>query len=182
MAREHWKPIKGYVGWYEVSNLGRIRSVDRRVMVPNRWGGVSKTKRRGQLRKLSVDRDGYWRVGLYKQGFQRFLLVHRLVAKTFLANPKRLPEVDHADSDRLNAKVDNLTWVTELGNVRLTVSRGRTCRGESSPNTKLTIQKVQRIRACFALGASKVSLAKMFGVSDVAIGAVVTRRTWAHVV
>lgn len=180
--RETWKPVVGHKGHYEVSNLGRVRSVDREVSMASRWGGTFVRVFSGRLLKLQVDKDGYLRVGLYAAPARmRFRPVHRLVAEAFLKNPKRLPEVDHKDSDRLNAKADNLQWVTGLRNAELTVARGRSSRGEKINASRLTVADVHQIRRRAAEGAKYIHLAREFGVSDVAVAAIVKRRTWRHV-
>lgn len=106
--QETWKDIKNFEGMYQVSNLGRVRSVDR-------------FDNMGRLRKgnIKVARDnghGYLAVQMYKDNQQKIRYVHRLVAQTFLDNPDNKPEVHHIDSDRGNNVIDNLQWVTSKEN------------------------------------------------------------------
>ena len=179
--RERWKAVVGHEGFYEVSDLGRVRSVDRVVEIPTRWGGTFTRTFKGVVRVLTKDEDGYLRVGIHRQGRKMvFAPVHRLVAEAFIPNPLGLPEVDHADNDRANAKASNLSWVTGLRNTQLMVERGRSVKGEAVNTAKLTGPTVARIRARAAAGEKYVHLAREFGVSDVAIRLAVLGRTWGH--
>lgn len=97
---EEWRTIVGYEGLYEVSSLGRVRSLDR-YDSRNHF-------RRGRILKLSYDTVGYLIVGLHSNGKAKIYLVHRLVAQAFIPNPDNLPEVNHIDEDKTNNRVDNL--------------------------------------------------------------------------
>lgn len=91
---EVWKDIKDYEGLYQISNYGRIRS-------------LNKTK--GRIRKQSIQR-GYYYIWLSKNSKGKMYIVHRLVAQHFIPNPLHLPEVNHKDENKLNNNVDNLEW------------------------------------------------------------------------
>lgn len=110
--QEVWKDVQGYEDSYQVSNLGKVRSKDR---YRNVCGG-GKRFVKGVIRKPSVCTNGYLEVLLYKDGQRKTVLLHRLVAKTFLDNPENLPEVNHKDEDITNCRVDNLEWCTSKYN------------------------------------------------------------------
>jgi hypothetical protein len=99
---EYWKKIKGYEDSYEVSNLGRIKSLIRNpeiILKPNKV-------------------RGYLQVGLFNgNSVQKKCLVHRLVAEAFLINPHRKPHVNHKDGNKANNLIDNLEWVTGQENM-----------------------------------------------------------------
>lgn len=92
---EIWKDIDGYDGFYQVSNLGNVRS--------------SKTK---QNIYYSDTNKGYFRVNLYKNKKRKSYSIHRLVAEYFLDNPNNYPCVNHKDCNKKNNRVDNLEWCT----------------------------------------------------------------------
>lgn len=109
---EIWRPVKGYEGLYEVSNRGRIRSVDRWVTDED---GI-KRFRKGKILKPGPDKKGYLHVGLGRNGKKRFFLVHRLVAMAWLDNSEGKPQINHIDEDKSNNDVSNLEWTTAKEN------------------------------------------------------------------
>ena len=105
---EIWKWIDGYENMYQVSNLGRVRSVDRYVyceVSPNKLQHIY-----GKVLKQGTNHKGYPIVYLSKDGKQKTITVHRLVALTFIENPLNLPQVNHIDGDKTNNNVSNLEW------------------------------------------------------------------------
>lgn len=112
---ERWKPISGWEDRYEVSTLGRVRSIHREYPKVSKYGvhyiqTVPQTVLKGHWG------GGYHRVGLYRDGKSTVYSVHRLVAEAFIPNPENKPFVDHIDTDRSNNRVDNLRWVTQEEN------------------------------------------------------------------
>lgn len=103
---EIWKDIKGYEGFYQISNLGRVRSLDRYV---NCLIGI-KALRKGKILTQNYNNKGYKRVSLCKNGKHKNFQVHRLVAEAFIPNPDHLPCINHKDEDKTNNHVDNLEW------------------------------------------------------------------------
>lgn len=115
---ETWLPVVGYEGLYEVSDLGRVRSLDRVVRQRNRWGTEVDRAYPGRVLSPSADSSGYLQVTFSRDGIQYRPLVHHLVLAAF--GPPR-PEgyiADHADGDRRNNRVDNLRWATWSDNGR----------------------------------------------------------------
>lgn len=106
---EIWKDIEGYEGLYQVSNLGRVKSLERRVRA-KKPGTTQRIKER--IRKFSYTTEGYAYVVLSKEGVHKTILVHRLVADAFVPNPDNLPCVNHKDEDKKNDTSDNLEWCT----------------------------------------------------------------------
>ena len=97
---EIWKDIKGFENLYQVSNFGRVKSLPR------------KGQRRELVLKPTPDTKGYERVKLTKDSKGYTKKVHRLVAETFIPNPKNKPTVDHIDGNKRNNNVSNLRWFT----------------------------------------------------------------------
>lgn len=110
---EIWKDIKDYECSYQVSSLGRIRSLDR--YVGHRWGGQAFKK--GKIKKTNIGKNGYMLVRLSSPEKSKTHTVHRLVAKAFISNTKNKPMVNHKDGNRLNNKVENLEWATAKENI-----------------------------------------------------------------
>ena len=102
---EEWKDIKGYEGRYQVSNLGRVKSLN--------YNHTKKEK----ILKLKPNRKGYFEVFLYKNGERRAFKVHRLVALHFIPNPNNYPQVNHKDENKQSNCVDNLEWCTNKYNM-----------------------------------------------------------------
>lgn len=105
---EIWKDIKGYEGWYQVSNLGRIKSLARTFVRKN---GTS-FKVRERILKCALDHGGYPYVTLIKLKERYNKSIHRLVAQAFIPNPENKPHIDHIDANPKNPMANNLRWVT----------------------------------------------------------------------
>jgi hypothetical protein len=127
---ELWRPIPNYEGYYEASNLGRIRSVYRykRVLKP------------------MISNTGYERVDLFKNRHRKQYSVHRLVAITFVDNPDNKPFVNHRDENKINNCADNLEWVTHVENCRYGTAIER--RTKHFDYSKRKINNAGQIEAC----------------------------------
>lgn len=103
---EVWKPVVGYEGYYEVSNIGNVRSVSHEV--PTFWGSrISPGK---NVRLNYNKRTGYLMVCLSKNGEHKTRLVHRLVAMAFIPNTMAKPQVNHKNENKTDNRIDNLEW------------------------------------------------------------------------
>ncbi len=105
---EIWKDIEGYEGDYQVSNLGRVKSLPKEC-----FNGKGYFIRNGCILKPIKSKKGYFNVWCRKNIFK----VHRLVAKAFIPNPQNLPQVNYIDGDKANNFVSNLEWVTDGENL-----------------------------------------------------------------
>lgn len=116
-------PIKNYEGLYEVSSTGLVRSIDRRIL--GKDGNMYPYK--GKVLTPSQNKNvGYFQVGLWKENKGTSFYIHRLVAESFIPNPNNLKEVNHIDGNRLNNFVENLEWVSRLGNIHHAIYTGLT--------------------------------------------------------
>jgi len=104
---EEWRDIAGYEGLYQISNIGRVKSLDRII--------DEKHHVKERIMKPYKTR-GYYSVHLSKDNIKKAFLVHRLVAGAFIENPNNLPYINHKDEGRTNNCVDNLEWCTKLEN------------------------------------------------------------------
>lgn len=130
--KEEWRQVYGYENLYEVSNFGRVRSLDKYDSRGHfRAGFVLKPS-------IRSNNSQYLRVGLTKDGIRKHKNVHRIVATSFLPNPQNLPQVNHKDENKLNNYVENLEWCTASYNAnygtrqkRIIEKRSRAIIGES---------------------------------------------------
>ena len=111
MKGEIWKDVKDYEGLYQVSNMGRVKSLNYR--------NTGKEK----IMKGFDNGHGYLFVVLFKDGKDKKCRINRLVAQAFLENPQNLPEVNHKDNIRTNNCVDNLEWCTKQYNIDYSLSK-----------------------------------------------------------
>ena len=128
--KEIWKDIEGYEG-YQVSNLGRVKSLDRIDSNNHPLKGV--------ILKPYISNSGYLLVGLYKQQKRDRKLLHRLVAEAFIPNPDNKPEIDHINTD----KTDNTVWLNEDGSVNYDKTNLRWVTKKENMNNPLTKIKMQ---------------------------------------
>jgi len=105
--KEIWKDIPNYEGLYQVSNLGRVKSLDRFVNSKHNYQRI-----KGKILKLRVSNQGYIQAFLSKDGHVKGFLVHRLVGFCFFDKREYNQCINHIDSDRTNNNLNNLEWVT----------------------------------------------------------------------
>lgn len=179
---EAWRAVVGYEGLYEVSDAGRVRSVDRRV-VRQYAGGPRVTFYKGRVLRPSLNNvTGYWQVVVSKQGTISTFTVHRLVAIVFLGSRPAGMEVAHHDGDKKNCRLSNLRYTTPVDNAADKVRHGTQVRGVTQGHSVLTEEAVREIRTRLQRGKITFrALAKEYGVHAVTIADAVYRKTWAHV-
>ncbi len=177
---EVWKPIPGYETRYEVSNLGRVRSLGARYF---HAGNNTFVTKRPRILKQSHVAGAYPVVNLSDDGEQTTYRVHVLVLSAFRGPRPEGHETRHLDGNRVNARLSNLKWGTHAENEADKVKHGRAgrakpSRGEDHYNAKLTWEKVKAIRQAHANGASIKGLAKAHGVRRNTMRSVIRNQTW----
>lgn len=174
---EIWAPVKGYENLYEVSNLGRVRSLGRMIKGKTRSGIDADRYHKGKLRALQRDSNGYLHVGLSRNGVVKIYRVHRLVAEAFIDNPKGLPEVNHKDENRTNNNANNLEWCTHQYNN----AYGNKCpKGEKNAMSKLTTEQVKEIRRRRLSGEMLKTIAADYGISINHVCNIASGKRWCH--
>jgi|688.fasta_scaffold927963_1 hypothetical protein len=180
---EKYIDIKGYEGYYQVSNYGLIKSLAR---VVNAHEGKRKLNIKERVLKPAIDNNGYFRVALCKGRRLTTFKVHRLVAGHFILNENPKLEVNHKDGNKLNNSVNNLEWVTHSENVihafKNNLAQG--LKGSKNPQSKLTEKDVFEIRtiAKAKRNYGRLDLAKKYGVSEKHIQDIVNNKNiWTDV-
>lgn len=170
--QEIWKKISDYPN-YEVSNLGRVRSIDRIDSLGR--------KKKGQILKPQYDgRRLYLHVCLSREGKCITKNIHRLVAEAFIKNPYNLKEVNHKDEDKTNNKASNLEWCDHIYNNRYG-SKPSKSRGLNNPMNKFDKSVIDYIKKNHILCGGSMrnkDLAKMFNISPTHVCAIAHGRRW----
>lgn len=183
MNEEAWKAVVGHENRYEVSNLGRVKSLARIEEKYNK-ATLIKYHVRERILKPTIA-FGYPKVVLSINTKQRWAFVHRLLAQAFIPNPENKREVNHKDLNRMNCVLDNLEWTTSAENKRHAKKNGRyrILKGEERWCSKLNEDKVREIRFTRSLPNPPTyeTLAKQYGVGSSTIGSAATRKTWTHI-
>lgn len=180
---ETWKPITGFIGVYEVSDYGRVRSLDKVVYQAKtaRYPNGRRVVRKGKILKPARRPNGYLFIGLYDDYQRTLISIHKLVMDAFIGPMPCGMERCHNDGNRQNNRLSNLRYDTSAGNHADRRDHGTLPFGSAIPWAKLDEDSVRFIRSACACGQKQKDLAKQFGVHPSVISAAVTRRKWAHV-
>lgn len=161
---EIWRSINDYGNFYEVSNLGRVRSFKRRKL---------------KILKERISPNGYRFVAFQIDGKKILQTVHRLVAQAFIPNPGNKPEVNHIDGNKANNRVENLEWVTRSENTQHALATGLIKSGENHYNARLTNEQARFVREN-PDNLSITQLAESFNVSREFISDVQLGKTYRN--
>lgn len=162
---ENWKNIDGFDG-YQVSSRGRIRGNSGRVI------------------NMRINRTGYvdCSMRIPSNSEKTRLSVHRLVAETFIPNPKGLPQVNHKNGIKTDNRISNLEWCTGKENMKHYYEiADEVFKGENNLSSVLTDKKVLEIREKHANKKSVASLAREYKCGETTIRRVVQRVSWQHI-
>ncbi len=174
MIAELWKPIPRF-GGYEASNMGRIRSLDRRI-AHARYGTVSV---RGRVLAFHLDKDGYCRISISIGGESTYQGVHRLVAAAWIGECPDGWEVNHRNGVKSDNSSENLEYVTPSENTLHALNvLGTFPHGDSHGRAKLSSSDIPLIRDKIASGEPLSVIARQFGVCQATISNVKSGLRW----
>jgi hypothetical protein len=175
---EIWKDVVGYEGYYQVSNFGRIKSVDRIKHYSNRKASFLK----GRVMSSSKNACGYERLDIRKDNVKKQFLLHRLIAEAFIPNTDNKPEVNHINGIKDDNRVCNLEWVTHDENMKhaYNMGVGTARRGSDNGLSKLAEIDVYNIKYNLHF-VNTPHLTKIYSVSKSTIEKVRSNRSWTHI-
>ena len=128
---EEWRDVVGYEGLYQVSDQGRVKSLER----TDSWGRTVKER----ILKPGAKGKGYLFVRLCAGGKTRMFLVHRLVCQAFHENPDKKPQVNHLNEDKTDNRACNLEWCTRRENMNHGTRNERSAKALSKPIGQYTL-------------------------------------------
>ena len=176
--KEIWKDINGYEGIYQISNFGRVKSLERKI--PLNHHPIFMSVLQEKILKPGLCR-GYRRVTLSKNKQKEQFQVHRLVLEAFSESCPDGFEANHKNFNRADNRIENLEWVTRSENLKHCFRHGRNNqKGSKNGYAKLSESEVLKIRE---IGSSmkRAELANMFMVSQPSISDIINRNTWTHI-
>jgi len=175
---EIWKPVVGYEGLYEVSNLGRVKSLDR---VINHKRLKKQTIKGREMKSACVGRTNHRFVSLSKDGKAKAQLIHRLVLISFVGNCPEGMECSHLDGNAENNRLDNLIWETPKENQKRRKDHGTYLWGENAPISKLKSSEVQEIKEMLNdKSITQRTIAKKYKISEHTISKIKHREVWGN--
>lgn len=174
--KEKWKPIKNYENYYEISNLGNVKSLDRKII--NNKGFSFK---KGIFLIKRNHTSGYYQVCLCKKGIKKYKYIHRLVAEHFLKNYDELLVINHLDGNKLNNIYTNIECCTQKENIEHAIFKGlMNNSGENAYQSKLTNNKVLEIRKLFKEGKTLNELL-IYNVSKATLSRIINNKIWKNI-
>jgi hypothetical protein len=173
---EIWKPVAGHDG-YEVSNLGRVRSLDREWRQGSKWGTTYTYRKKGKMLRPGSASNDYPTVSI---GRRNTRTVHSLVAEAFIGPCPAGQEVRHKDGDRANPRDSNLCYGTRLDNIKDAQRHGTACRGSNHPAATIDEKEAKAILDARGTAPAR-ELARRFGVTINVVYLIHARQSWRHV-
>ena len=166
---ENWRDVKGYEGDYQISDLGRVKSLK---------------NGKERIRKLVKDNRGYLHVLLSKNKKVKNILVHRLVAEAFIKNPQGKRTVNHINGVKADNRLSNLEWATQSENIKHAFANGLKCmKGENHSRNKITKNQVIEVRRLCDQGMKNKEIISKLGldVTPQNISAIKVGKSWPHI-
>jgi hypothetical protein len=133
ISKEEWKDIKGYEGFYKISNHGRVKSLQRVIIYPD---GIHKKTIKEGIMNVCDNGNGYKCVYLAKNGIRKMKYIHRLVAECFIPNIENKRYINHKDFNKENNFFDNLEWCSQKENVNYSINNMKHENGNNKRKSK----------------------------------------------
>ncbi|NJR45964.1 MAG: hypothetical protein HC775_09305 [Hyellaceae cyanobacterium CSU_1_1] len=183
-APEVFVDISNYEGYYQVSNYGNVRSLDR--VIKEKTGKTQTLK--GRILKPRINPGGYYHVGLGKNGTRATFAIHQLVARAFIPNPNNKKTVNHINGNKLSNSVSNLEWSTYSENLEHAYKTGLRRAVKSNEvvgknyKRKVTEQQVREIKLLIAAKSLTLKqIANQYNVGRSTIGSIKSGRNWSYI-
>ena len=180
-VRELWRDVVGYKGSYQVSNLGRVRSVNKIVNKGKEFGDGHRTAlRRGRVLKTHVSSSGYLTVCLSDKDVPRTAMVHRLVATCFIKQKRKdQTDVNHKNGKKTDNRAVNLEWMSRSENCRHAIFTGLASprKGENHPSSKINFAIAAKIRS-LRKEMSGAAIGRLLHVSTGTVTSVLRGERW----
>lgn len=169
---EIWKPVIGYEGWYEISNLGRLHKLP--------FYDTKGSYRQGGFTSQQLSHKGYITVRLCKEKICKTTGIHRIIAEAFIPNPDNKPQINHKNGIKTDNRIENLEWCTNQENQNHAVKHGLKvgCPGEINPKAIFTNNDVDNIKALYNSGKTAKEIAKQFNAPLGRIRSILYNFSW----
>ena len=172
---ENWKEVLGYEGLYLVSSYGRIKTIEKKVK--HYKGGFSLLKEK--ILKSRLNRYGYERITLWKEGKMTTMSIHRLVLTSFIPNLINKPQINHINGIKTNNELKNLEWCTNKENINhADSSLLRDIKGEKYKRSKITNLDVLWIRES---NLSNLEIREKYNISRSQVSKIKNNTAWSHI-
>ena len=179
MSKEIWKDIKEYKGRYQISTLGKVKSVTRNIS-----DSIDRNYLlTGRILKTSNDGHNYRCICLDNKKNRKTYKIHRLVAQAFIDNPEKKKEVNHKNGIKNDNRVINLEWCSRSENIQHAMQIGlKNDKGENNSKAKLTEREAVMIKLIYKTNLySTRKLGKIFNISSSIIWGIINSKRWKHI-
>jgi hypothetical protein len=188
--KEVFKDIPNYEGLYQVSNYGRVKGLERKVIRSR--NPVTFRTNKGRIIKPTTNQSGYLYIGLCKDGKLKVYILHRLIALTFIPNPNNKETINHINGIKSDNNINNLEWNTVSENHKHAYKTGLRdsshllgengcCTGEKNTNSKLKAFEVKQIKDLLKLKRfTQTEIANLYKIGKTAISDIVNNKRWKH--
>lgn len=179
---EVWKDIPDYEGYYQVSNLGRVRSLEHKVTQAGRSGSICHCVYKGRILKPEVGVSGRLRVALCKNNKVKRFFVHRLVLESFVGPCPEGKVGCHRDDNCLNNVPENLYWGTVQENIQDEIRNDKVRRGEDNGTSKITSDIAKLVKEnCLTKQLKRKDFCEKYNITIWIYKHIQSNTTWKHI-